>query len=136
MVENAADDLRPNPLSLIRLIDDHIPDRCAIDKVGEHSAEPDETIPVPGTEGQIGMAEHFLGVIERSALGPWGLVEQPEKLRRVRGFIMGVGDGGLEGLRHLILEYPSQYFAVYEETDVYASPKLPKVLPTHVAETG
>ena len=75
MIEDAADNLSPHALPLIRLLDDHIPDRSAIDKVGEHAAEPDETIPIPRADGQIGMAQHFLRVIERSALGPGGLVE-------------------------------------------------------------
>jgi hypothetical protein len=47
---------------------------------------------------------------------------------------MGVGDSGLEGWRHLILEYPPNGLEVYEETDVNASPNLSKVLPTDVAE--
>ena len=135
MIEDASDDLGPHAFSLIRSVDDHIPDRCAIDKVGEDSAEPDETIPIPSTDGQVGMAEHFLRMTERSVLGPWGLVKQPKELRRVRGFVMGVGDNGLEGWRHLILEYPPNDLGVYEETDVNASPNLPKVFPTHVVKT-
>jgi hypothetical protein len=34
------------------------------------------------------------------------LLEQPQDLRGVRGLVMGINDGGLEGWRHLILEYP------------------------------
>ncbi len=48
---------------------------------------------------------------------------------------MGVGDSGLEGWRHLILEYPPNCLGVYGETDVNASPNLSKVLPTDVAES-
>lgn len=136
MIEDTSDDLGPHTLPLIRPVDDHIPDRCTIDKVGEYSTEPDETIPIPSTERQVGMAQHFFRVIERSVLGPWSLVEQHKELRRVRVLVMGVGNGGLEGWRHLILEYSPNCLGVYGETDVNASPNLSKVLPTHVAESG
>jgi hypothetical protein len=82
------------------------------------------------------MEEHFLRVFERSALGPGGLVEKPKELRRVRRLVMRVGDSGLEGWRHLILEYPPNCLGVYGETDVNASQDLSKVFPTHVAESG
>ncbi len=75
MLEDALDDLRPHASSLIRPVDDHIPDRRAIDKVGEYSTEPDETLSIPRTECQIRMEEHLLRVFERPALGPGGLVE-------------------------------------------------------------
>lgn len=136
MLEDALNDLGSHALALIRPVDNHIPDRCAIDKVGEYSTEPDETLTIPRTEGQIGMEQHFLRIIERSALGPGGLVEEPKELRRVRRFVMGVGDSGLEGWRHLILEYPPNCLGVYGETDVNASPNLSKVFSTHVAESG
>lgn len=106
MIEDASDDLGPHALPLIGPVDDHIPDGGAIDKVGEDPTEPNETITIPGTEGQIGMAEHVLGVIKRSVFGPRRLLEQSEELRCFRGFLVGVGDGGLEGWRHLILKYP------------------------------
>ena len=48
---------------------------------------------------------------------------------------MGVGDNGLEGWRHLILEYPPNDLGVYGETDVNASPNLPEVFPAHVVKT-
>src|SRR5574338_590041 len=70
MIKDAPDDLGPHPVPLVCPIDDHIPDRCAIDKVGEYSTEPDKTIPLPSTECQIGMAQHFLRIIKGSALGP------------------------------------------------------------------
>ena len=82
------------------------------------------------------MKEHVLRIVERSALGPGGLVEEPKELRRVRGLAMGVADSGLEGWRHLILEYPPNRLEVYGETDVNASPNLSKVFSTHVAEGG
>lgn len=75
MLEDALNDLSPHALSLIRPVDDHIPDRRAIDKVSEYSTEPDETLSIPRTECQIRMEEHLLHVFERSALGPGGLVE-------------------------------------------------------------
>ena len=106
MIEDTPDDFSPDALFLMGLLDDHIPDRCAIDKVGEYSAEPDETTSIPRTKSQVGMTQHFLCIIKRSALGPWGLLEQPQELRGVRGLVMGINDGGLEGWRHLILEYP------------------------------
>jgi hypothetical protein len=136
MVEDASDDLGPHALPLVGSVDDHVPDCCTIDKVGEYSTESDETVPVPCTESQIGMAKHFLRIIKRSALGPWSLVEQPKELRCIGRLAMGVGDGGLEGWRHLILEYPPNCFGVYGETDVNASPNLLKMLPTDVVETG
>ena len=73
MIEDALDDLGPHALSLIRPVDDHIPDRRAIDKVGEYSTEPDETISIPRTECQIGMEKHFLRIFERSVSWPMGL---------------------------------------------------------------
>lgn len=75
MLEDSLDDLSPHALSLIRPVDDHIPDRRAIDKVGEYSTEPNETLPIPRTECQIRMDKHLLRVFERPALGPGGLVE-------------------------------------------------------------
>ncbi len=51
------------------------------------------------------MAQHVLRVTEGSVLGPWSLVEQLEKLGRFGGVLVRVGDSGLEGWRHLILEY-------------------------------
>lgn len=75
MLEDSLDDLSPHALSLIRPVDDHIPDRRAIDKVGEYSTEPNETLPIPCTECQIRMEKHLLRVFERPALGPGGLVE-------------------------------------------------------------
>ncbi len=93
MIENAANDLGPHALPLICPVDDHIPDRCSVDKVCEYSTESDEPISIPSIEGKVGMAEHFLRIIERSTLGPWSLVKQPKELRCVRGSIMRVGDG-------------------------------------------
>ena len=75
MREDALDDLSAHASSLMRPVDDHIPDRRAIDKVCEDSTEPDETLSIPCTECQIRMEEHLLRVFESSALGPGGLVE-------------------------------------------------------------
>ena len=75
MLEDALDDLSAHASSLIRPVDDHIPDRRAIDKVGEYSTEPNETLLIPRTECQIRMEKHLLCVFERPALGPGGLVE-------------------------------------------------------------
>lgn len=55
MIEDTPDDFSPDALFLVGLVDDHIPDRCAIDKVGEYSTEPDETISIPSTKRQVGM---------------------------------------------------------------------------------
>ena len=106
MMKNPLDDLGPNTLSLISPVDDHIPDRCAVDEIGEDPSKPDELISVPGAEGEIRLPEHFFCVIEGSVLCPGRLAEQPEKLRCIREFAMGVSDNGLEGRRHLVLEYP------------------------------
>ena len=51
MLEDALDDLGSHTLALIRPVDNDIPDRCAIDKVSEYSTEPDQTLPIPRTEG-------------------------------------------------------------------------------------
>jgi hypothetical protein len=75
MREDLLDDLGPYASSLIRPVDDYIPDRGAIDKVGEYSPKADETLSIPRTECQIRMEEHLLRVFERPALGPGGLVE-------------------------------------------------------------
>ncbi len=75
MLEDALNNLSPHAVSLIRPVNDHIPDRRAIDKVGEDSTEPDKTLSIPCTECQIRMEEHLLRVFERSALGPGVLVE-------------------------------------------------------------
>ncbi len=134
MSEDAADDLRPHPVTLIAPVDDHIPNGRAIDEIGEYSSKPHEMVAVPCTERHVGMTEHFFGVLERSTLGPWGLLVQAQKLGRVRRLVMSVGDSGLEGGRHLVLEYPPNCHKVYGETDGNASPNLSKVLSTHVAE--
>ena len=136
MIEDAPDDFSPDALSLVGLIDDHIPNSRAIDEIGEDTAEADQLITVPGTEGHISMLQHGFGIVGGSILRPRRLMEQPKKLRDFGWIAMGVGDGGLEGWRHLILEYPPNWLGVYEETDVNASPNLPKVLPPHVAEKG
>ncbi len=75
MLQDTLDDLGSHASSLIRPVDDHIPNRGAIDKVGEYSTEPDETLSIPRTERHIRMEEHLLRVFDRSALGPGGLVE-------------------------------------------------------------
>lgn len=108
VIEDALDDLGAHTLPLIRPVDNHIPDGCSIDKVGEDSAKPDQTISIPGTEREIGMAKHFLRVTEGSILSPWSLMEQLKELRWIRRLVMGVGNSGLEGWRHLVLEYPPE----------------------------
>lgn len=47
MAENALDEFGADSLPLIGLVDDDVPDRCAIDVVGEYSTEPDESFAVP-----------------------------------------------------------------------------------------
>ncbi len=110
MIEDAPDDFSPDALSLIGLIDNHIPNGRAIDEIGEYAAEADQLITVPGAENHISMLQHGFGIIGGSILRPRRLMEQPKKLGDFGRFVMGVGDGGLEGWRHLILEYPPELF--------------------------
>jgi len=103
-MQNALDDFRSNALFLVSFVDDHVPDRRSVHKVCEHPPKTYELIPIPGTESDIRMPEHILGVFERAALGPWRLVKQLQELGSFEVFLFREGNSGLEGGRHLVLD--------------------------------
>ena len=105
MMQDALDDVGTDPLLLVRLVDDHVPDRRPIHKIGQDTAESHQLISIPGAKCQVSVAEHLFCVFERSAFSPRGLVKQPDELCRVDFFIFGKGNGGLEGGGHLVLDY-------------------------------
>lgn len=53
VMENAPDELCPNSLLVMGLVNDHIPDRCPIHEVSQHTAESYELITVPRAEDEI-----------------------------------------------------------------------------------
>lgn len=105
MLEDALDDVRSNALFLIGFVNDNVPYRSAIYIVREHSSESDQLIAVPRTERKIRVPEHFFGILDRPVLGPGRLMEQAQELLRLKLFFFRESNGGLEGRRHLVLEY-------------------------------
>ncbi len=106
MVENALDDVCSDALLLIRFVDDNIPNRGAIDKVRQHSPESDQLIAIPRAERYVRMSEHFPSILQRPFFGPGSLMEKLEELLRLNLFLFRKNNGGLEGRRHLVLQYP------------------------------
>ncbi len=104
MIEDPLDDVGPDALFLIGLVDNDVPDRRAIYEIREDTAESHQLISVPGAERHIGMAEHLFRVLERPILGPGGLMEEAEQLRSFEIFLFGERNCRLEGGRHLVLE--------------------------------
>ena len=105
MVQDALDDLSADPLPLVGLIDDHIPDARSVDIVREYPSKPDQHVPVPGRDGDIGMAQHLTCVLESPTFGPRRLLVEAEQLGRVEVFLLNEDDGGLEAWGHLVLDY-------------------------------
>lgn len=87
VIENALNDGSADALLLVRLVDDDIPDRRPIDKIRQYSTEANQKIAVPCAKRDIGMAKHLCGVLDRSILRPWGLVEQPKQMGCVEFFL-------------------------------------------------
>ena len=78
MAQNALDDFCPDPLCLISLIDDHVPDRRPVNEIRQDTTDPDQMIAIPGTERQIRVTQHFPRVFEGTIFRPWSLMEQRE----------------------------------------------------------
>lgn len=76
VVEDSLNDLRPDSLFLVGLVDDHVPNSGAVDEICEHSSEPHKLIAVPGAQRHISMAKHVLGVFKRSIFRPGRLMKQ------------------------------------------------------------
>ena len=89
MVQNALHNLSPDSLLLIGLVHDDVPDRGAIDEIRQHAAKADQLITVPSAQCHVGVAQHFLGIFERAAFGPWRLMKQPQELRGFQFFLFG-----------------------------------------------
>jgi len=87
MVENALDDIRADSLFLIGLVDDHIPNRGAINEIRQHSAEADQMIAVPGAQRNIGVSQHLFGLFKGAIFRPRRLVKEPQQLRRFKFFL-------------------------------------------------
>ena len=104
MAQNPLHDLSSDPLLLIGLVHDDVPDRGAIDEIRQHAAEADQLITVPGAQCDVGVTQHFLCIFERAAFCPWRLMKQPQELRGFQFFLFGKCNDSLEGGGHLILE--------------------------------
>src|SRR4029077_3881018 len=107
VIQDALDDLGADPLALVGLIDDHIPDGCSVDIVREYPSKPDQHVTVPGRYGDIGMAQHFTCVLEGPTFGPRCLLVEADQLGRVEVFLLNEGDGGLEAWGDLVLGFLS-----------------------------
>ena len=125
MIQKPLDDLGADSLFLVGLVDDDVPDRCTIDKISQNTPKSDQLIPVPCTERHVGMPQHVLRILKRPTLGPGRLMEEAKQLGCLEFFLFGKGHCGLEGWRHLVLNYlpvmASIASGVYEENDVNAS---------------
>jgi len=105
VIQDALDDLGADPLALVGLIDDHIPDGRSVDIVREYPSKPDQHVTVPGRYGDIGMAQHFTCVLKDPSFGPRRLLVEADQLGWVEVFLLNEGDGGLEAWGHLVLDY-------------------------------
>jgi len=125
MIQKPLYDLGADSLFLIGLVNDDVPDRRTIDKIRQNTPKSDQLIPVPCTERHVGMTQHVLRILKRPILGPGRLMEEPKKLGCLGFSLFGKGHCGLEGWRHLVLDYlpviESMTSGVYEENDVNAS---------------
>ncbi len=125
MIEKPLYDLGADSLFLVGLVDYDVPDRRAIDKISQNTPKSDQLITVPCTERHVGMTQHVLRILKRPILCPGRLMEEPKQLGCLEFFLFGKGNRGLEGWRHLVLDYPpvivSMTSGVYEENDVNAS---------------
>jgi len=83
MVEDPLNDFGPDPLFLIGLIDNDIPNSRTIHIVREDSAKAYQLVPIPGAHGDIGMPQHVFGIGKGPVFRPGSLMEQPEEMRRV-----------------------------------------------------
>src|SRR5215217_1455225 len=75
MTQNALDYFCSDPLCLIGLIDNHVPDRCPIDEIRQDTTDSDQMIAIPGTERQIRVTQHFPRLFEGTIFRPWSLME-------------------------------------------------------------
>ena len=105
MIENVLHDVGADVLALIGGVDNHVPDRGAVDEVGEDAAQTDETGSIPRRDCHVRMDQHFSGIVGIAGLGPWRLPEEGDKLGRLDVFAVGVGDHGLESSALLVLGY-------------------------------
>ena len=103
VVENAPDDLCPDSLFVMGLVDDHIPNRCPVHEVGQHAAESDELITIPCAEDKIRLPQHLVGLFRRTIFSPGSLAKQPNQLRSGWDLFRKSHDR-LEGWRHLVLK--------------------------------
>lgn len=104
MVQNALNDFRPDPLLLVGLVHNDIPDSGSIREIRQHAAEADELIAIPRAKRQVSVPQHLLRVFKRAIFCPGRLVEQPHELGRFHFLLFGKRDRSLEGGGHLVLE--------------------------------
>lgn len=107
MMEDALDEFGADPLSLIGLVDDDVPDRRTVDIIGQHPPKPDQSVAIPRTDKQIRVRQHLFGIGIRAALGPGRLVKETGQLRGIEFARLGKGNGrlSLEGRGHSVLQY-------------------------------
>ena len=126
MIENPLNDLGADPLFLVSLVDDHVPDGRTRHEISQDTSESHQLVPIPRTDRHIGMTQHLFGILKRAVFGPGRLMEEPKQLGCFEDFLFGKSYCGLEGWRHLVLDYlpitASMTGGVYEENDVNASP--------------
>lgn len=111
MVQNMLHELGPDVLALVIWIHDHIPDGGAKDIVGQDAAKADQSVAVPGRNGQIGVLQHFPCLLDRPTDSPRSHLVEPDELREIELLAFGKGDGTLEQDCLLILEYRSVHSA-------------------------
>src|SRR5688500_19172303 len=80
MIENMLDDLGADVLPLVTGVDNDIPDRCAVDVIGEDSAETHQSIPIPCRHGHIGMGQHLASIIDAARVSQWRMAIQGDLL--------------------------------------------------------
>jgi|SRR5687768_11867429 len=105
MIENTLDDLGADVLPLVTGVDNDIPDRCAVDVIGEDSAETHQSIPIPCRHGHIGMGQHLASIIDAARVSPWRLAILGDQLGDVDVLAVREDNHGLESSNLLVLGY-------------------------------
>ena len=105
MIENVLHDVSADVLALIGGVDNHVPDRGAVDEVGEDAAQTDETGSIPreiATSVWISISRASSALRD---LAHGACLKRENKLGRLDVFAVGVGDHGLESSALLVLGY-------------------------------
>ena len=92
MVQDPLHDVRAHVLSLVRRIDDDVPDGGAIHVIGQDPTAPDKPALIPRRDEQIGLPNHVRRLGHGSPLSPERLLEQGHQEGRVKILMVGIGD--------------------------------------------